>query len=219
MRLSNAALTVAQEQPPLADRRARPAIALCRRPSESRSRIIETAERLVRQFGHQKTTVADIARTLSMSSANIYRFFRSKDAINEAVCRRLLGDVIAVAAEFAQRNGTAKDNLRALLIELARINAERYRKDKALHQLLALAASENWPAVTDYVERMESIVAAIIADGTRRGEFCNRDARRAGRCVHTAMLRHLHPNLVSECDGAGQPSLGEMVDFCLAALR
>jgi AcrR family transcriptional regulator len=36
--------------------------------------IVEVAERLFRQIGFQKTTVADIARELHMSPANVYRF-------------------------------------------------------------------------------------------------------------------------------------------------
>ena len=36
----------------------------------TRCRIVETAERLFRQFGYLKTTVGDIAAELGMSSAN-----------------------------------------------------------------------------------------------------------------------------------------------------
>jgi AcrR family transcriptional regulator len=212
MNLSNAALLVAPGQPQ-AEQGARAATGSRPMRSDTRNRIVEAAERLFRQFGHQKTTVADIAGALSMSPANIYRFFPSKDALNEAVCRRLLGDLISVAAEFAQRNTAAEDSLRASLVELARINVERCRTNKPLHQLLAAAASENSPAVADYTERMET----IIGDGMRRREFRNGDARRASRCVYTAMLRHAHPSLVV-CDGPGQPSFSEMVDFWLAAL-
>ena len=215
MSLSNVALFVVGK--PLAERVARPAISMRPMRSDIRNRIVETAEHLFRQFGHQKTTVADIAGDLGMSPANIYRFFHSKDAIDEAVCRRLLGDLISVAAELAQRNATAENRLQALLLELARLNVDRCRTNKPLHQLLAVAVSENWPAATDYAERMKTIMAAIIRDGMQRGEFRNGDARRAADCMYAAMLRHVHPNLVV-CDGPGQPSLGDMVVFCLAAL-
>ncbi len=47
--------------------------------------IVEVAERLFREIGFQKTTVADIARELHMSPANVYRFFAAKSEINEAV--------------------------------------------------------------------------------------------------------------------------------------
>ncbi len=46
--------------------------------TDTRERILEVAERLFRQIGYQKTTVADIAKELRMSPANVYRFFESK---------------------------------------------------------------------------------------------------------------------------------------------
>ena len=55
----------------------------------TRCRILATAERFFREIGYQKTTVSDIAKTLRMSPANVYRFFESKKAINEAVVERV----------------------------------------------------------------------------------------------------------------------------------
>ncbi len=40
---------------------------------DQRRQIVKTAERLFREIGFQKTTVADIARELRMSHANGYR--------------------------------------------------------------------------------------------------------------------------------------------------
>ena len=62
--------------------------------------IVDVAERLFRQIGFQKTTVADIARELHMSPANVYRFFAAKSEINEAVCMHLLA---------RSRSGSGKD--------------------------------------------------------------------------------------------------------------
>ncbi|WSH12474.1 helix-turn-helix domain-containing protein (plasmid) [Rhizobium johnstonii] len=39
-----------------------------------RQRILDVAEQHFRHIGFQKTTVADIAKCLKMSSANVYRF-------------------------------------------------------------------------------------------------------------------------------------------------
>ena len=60
--------------------------------SEKRACILATAERLFREIGYLKTTVGDIAKTLKMSPANVYRFFDSKKAIHEGVARRLMGE-------------------------------------------------------------------------------------------------------------------------------
>src|SRR6266704_3613257 len=61
--------------------------------SDTRERILEVALRLFREIGYQKTTVADIAKVLRMSPANVYRFFDSKKAIHEGVARSLMGEV------------------------------------------------------------------------------------------------------------------------------
>ena len=46
--------------------------------ADTRARILVVAERLFREIGYQKTTVADIAKVLRMSPANVYRFFDSR---------------------------------------------------------------------------------------------------------------------------------------------
>ena len=61
--------------------------------TDTRERILVVAERLFRQLGYQKTTVADIAKELRMSPANVYRFFDSKKSIHESVARALMGEV------------------------------------------------------------------------------------------------------------------------------
>jgi AcrR family transcriptional regulator len=187
--------------------------------SDTRSRIIVTAERLYREIGYQKTTVADIARELDMSPANVYRFFRSKDEINDAVGHRLLDEVIAAAIAIAARAASAAERLRALLTAMERLNTERFTVDKKLHDLVAIAISENWPMVNEYVERMDGIIAGIVADGMARGEFRPADPLQTARCVHTAMIRYSHPRLLVECAHFPDPTVDQMADFCLAALR
>ena len=61
--------------------------------TDTREKILVVAERLFRQIGYQKTTVADIAKELRMSPANVYRFFDSKKSIHEGVARTLMGEV------------------------------------------------------------------------------------------------------------------------------
>ena len=82
---------------------------------DTRERILVVAERLFRQIGYQKTTVADIAKELRMSPANVYRFFDSKKAIHEGVCRALMGEVEAEAQRIAAIPGPASVRLRELV--------------------------------------------------------------------------------------------------------
>ena len=42
--------------------------------------IVEVAERLFQEIGSRKTTVADIAREIGMSPANVYRFLSRRQS-------------------------------------------------------------------------------------------------------------------------------------------
>ena len=69
-------------------------------------RIVQAALHLYREIGHKKTTVADIARISSMSSANIYRFLEARQAVEDFVVKQLLEETANAATETA-RNGSS----------------------------------------------------------------------------------------------------------------
>ncbi|MEH2503295.1 AcrR family transcriptional regulator [Bradyrhizobium sp. AZCC 1578] len=71
-------------------------------PHEARARILEVAEEHFRLIGYHKTSMADIASELGMSPANVYRFFPSRDAINESICGRVLNEVADIAFAIAR---------------------------------------------------------------------------------------------------------------------
>src|ERR1700720_1768315 len=90
--------------------------------TDTRERILVTAERLFREIGYQKTTVADIAKVLRMSPANVYRFFDSKKAIHEGVARGLMGEVETAARAIAAKREPVDSRLRELLTTIHRMN-------------------------------------------------------------------------------------------------
>ncbi len=106
---------------------------------DTRERILVVAERLFRQIGYQKTTVADIAKELRMSPANVYRFFDSKKAIHEGVARGLMGGVEEAAQAIAVQRGPAATRLRELMKTVHRMNSERYVGDSKMHEMVEIA--------------------------------------------------------------------------------
>ena len=70
-------------------------------------RMVQAAIRLYREIGYRKTTVADIARCASMSPANLYRFYPSRQALEERGVTELLEEVSA-AAENVQHEAVAQ---------------------------------------------------------------------------------------------------------------
>jgi AcrR family transcriptional regulator len=180
--------------------------------------IVEVAERLFRQIGFQKTTVADIARELHMSPANVYRFFGKKSAINEAVCIDLLGKIEAEGEEIAASSDTAAQRMRDLIGSLETTHHKQYMRDRKLYELIEAAVNENWATTRRHTERMTKILEQIIASGMASGEFSAGDPTLAARLVNTACIRFRDPRLIVEYKQEPEPSIDQMIDFCIQAM-
>lgn len=185
---------------------------------DMRNRIVVTAEKLFREIGYQKTTVADIAKTLRMSPANVYRFFDSKRSIISAVAQRLMGEVEDAAQVIVAHPQPAAQRLRELLTSIHEMNAERYVGDAKLHEMVAVAMEESWDVCTAHMERITVTIGSVIADGAARGEFEAPDVELAASCACTAMMRFFHPQMIAQCATKPGPSLDQMIDFVLAGL-
>ena len=187
--------------------------------TDTRERILVTAERLFREIGYQKTTVADIAKTLLMSPANVYRFFDSKRSINAGVAQRLMGQVEDASQGIATAPGNATARLRELLTTIHRMNAERYVADAKMHEMVAIAMEENWEVCRSHMECIIGAIGKVVADGVANGEFDAPDVALAADCACTAMVRFFHPQLIAQCADKPTPTLDQMIDFVIAGLR
>src|SRR3954467_11517301 len=184
----------------------------------TRERILVVAERLFREIGYQKTTVADIAKVLRMSPANVYRFFDSKKSIHEGVARGLMGEVEVEAQRIAQTQGPAATRLRELMKTVHRMNSERYVGDSKMHEMVAIAMEEDWHVCVAHMELITQTMGSVIAQGVAAGEFEVDDLEQAALCCCTGMIRFFHPQMIAQCANKPGPSIDQMIDFILAGL-
>ena len=190
-------------------------------PDEARARILEAAEEHFRRIGYHKTSMADIASELGMSPANVYRFFSSRDAINESICGRVLNEVADIASAIARTNVPAMEKLDRLLTAVHRHNKMKLVEEKHMHDLIVVAMQENWTIIQAHVERMVAIFEAIIREGIEAGEFAVEDAAEAARAVKSAFTPFFHPSLIEHCVRHGEDTeadLRNQIRFILKAL-
>ena len=186
--------------------------------TDTRERILVVAERLFRQIGYQKTTVADIAKELRMSPANVYRFFDSKKSIHEGVARALMGEVEIEAQRIARSEGPAATRLRQMMTTINRMNTERYVGDSKLHEMVEIAMQEDWEVCTAHMELIAMTIGEVIAQGAASGEFEVKDLELAALCACTAMMRFFHPQMIAQCATKPGPTIDQMIDFVIAGL-
>src|SRR5262249_6534811 len=94
------------------------------KPDDTPARIMGTAEALFPRVGFAKTAVADIAVELGMSPANVYRFFPSKNAIVDSICRRCLAEVEDRAWSVARSKAPAAQRMERLFLEILAYHKE-----------------------------------------------------------------------------------------------
>ena len=188
---------------------------------DTRDRILVVAERLFREIGYQKTTVADIAKVLRMSPANVYRFFDSKKAIHEGVARTLMGGVEDAAQAIAARPGPAAARLRELIITIHRMNSERYVGDSKLHEMVEIAMEESWEVCVAHMQTLVESIAGVVAQGVASGEFETADVPLTALSICQGMIGYFHPQMIAQAmtkPGKPHAEIDQMIDFLLVGL-
>ncbi|HEX4172899.1 MAG TPA: TetR/AcrR family transcriptional regulator [Acetobacteraceae bacterium] len=138
---------------------------------ERREQIIAAADEHFRHYGYSKTTVADLAKAIGLSTAYIYKFFDSKRAIGEAVCDRCLTGIRAKVAAIANEPKPASDRLRRVVLELTRQGAELFFNERKMHDIVASALAERWGSVECNEVELHAVIRRIVQDGRESGEF------------------------------------------------
>ena len=190
-------------------------------PDEVRARILDVAEKHFRRAGYHKTSVADIASELGMSPANVYRFFPSRDAINEYICRRVVNEVADIAFAIARTNAPALEKLDRLLAAVHHHKKTRLIKERCMHDLIVVAVQENWAIIRTHNAQMVTIFEAIIREGIEAGELEVEDSAEAARAVKATFTPFFHPILIEQCVQHGEDAeagLREQIRFIGKAL-
>lgn len=172
-----------------------------RRPTaeEMRTRILDVAEEHFRRAGVHKTSLGDIAAELGMSAANIYRFFPSREAINGAICERVVRRAEDITAAIMQSEATASEKLERLLHAIHRHNMTLLADHTRLHELIVLASKEHWDIMDAHASRMRANLAQIMRQGIEAGEFNIENPAEAARATMTACAPFLNPLLIGSC--------------------
>ncbi len=174
------------------------------RPDDTRARIIETAEMLFRRLGFGKTTVADIASELKMSPANVYRFFSSKDAIVEAICKHCLKEVEEKAWAVARSKAPAGQRLERLVLEILTYHKANLVTEKRVNELVVAAIEHSWESIRAHKDAVRNVFELIVRDGIEAGEFEPVDARPTAELLMRSLVAFMNPILIGTCLEEGE---------------
>ena len=174
------------------------------KPDDTRERIMETAEALFRRLGFAKTAVADIASELRMSPANIYRFFESKNAIVEAICRRCLSAVEEKAWAVARSKAAAAQRMERLVLEILAYHKENLVTEHRVNELVVAAMEHSWDTIRQHKDAMRNVVELVLRDGIDAGEFEPVEPRETAELIMRSVVPFTNPLVVGQCLEEGE---------------
>ncbi|MFE0731572.1 TetR family transcriptional regulator [Streptomyces antibioticus] len=162
-------------------------------------RILEATEEVLRRHGPAKATVVDVARALGVSHGSVYRHFRTKAALREAVTKRWLDRTSEALAGIAADSGRAPEaRLRDWLAALFEAKRRKAGDDPELFATYMVLTGENGTAVGEHIADLTGQLTAIVAAGVADGSFAAPDPAAAARAVFQATGRFHDPGYFRE---------------------
>jgi AcrR family transcriptional regulator len=140
-----------------------------RKKARLRQEIIDTAVRMFRKRGYEKTRIDDIVHALEISQPTFFRYFPSKDAVLGEVGRRGFACITDHLRKEISSEATTAEHLRRLYQELARY-AEA---DRPLWEAVILSGAMDpvrSPNMRESKECALGLLREILAQGQNRGE-------------------------------------------------
>lgn len=190
-----------------------------RTAENTRERILNAAEDLLRRHGPTKTNVVDIARALGMSHANVYRFVPNKAALIDAVAARWLDRVSAPLETIARNDLPAADRLVLWLRTLASTKRKKLLEDPEMFATWHALAEAARGVIDEHLAALQGQLQRIVEDGSRRGEFRVVDAEAAARAIFEATLRFHHPHHLRNEGAGSEPGFEAVMKLLVAGLR
>lgn len=162
-------------------------------------RILEATEEVLRRYGPAKATVVDVARVLGVSHGSVYRHFRTKAALREAVTERWLSRTEVALAELTGAAGpAAPEKLHSWFATLFEAKRHKAGDDPELFATYGVLIDENSGVVDRHIDVLIGQVRSIVEEGAREAEFTAADPDTTARALFHATARFHDPAYAPE---------------------
>ncbi|MFE1438849.1 TetR/AcrR family transcriptional regulator [Streptomyces sp. NPDC058739] len=183
-------------------------------------RILEATEEVLRRHGPAKATVVDVARALGVSHGSVYRHFRTKAALREAVTKRWLDRTSETLSAIVAEDRDPRERLRDWLAALLAAKRRKAGEDPELFATYMVLTGENTAAVGEHIDDLTAQLTRIVEAGVADGVFAAADPEAAARAVFQATGRFHDPGYHKEWEQPGvEAEFTAVVDLLLRGLR
>lgn len=170
-----------------------------RSAEETRRDILAMTEQLFRARGFGAVSIADIAAALSMSPANVFKHFHSKNALVDAIFLQQIR-LLEQKLDPLDASHPPFERLR----HLARSLMENHRRDlndnPYIFEMILMTAKRELACGRHYENVITGLLANIISDGIETGIYAETDVEKSALTALYALTGILHPALIAHED-------------------
>jgi AcrR family transcriptional regulator len=183
-------------------------------------RILEATEEVLRRHGPAKATVVDVARALGVSHGSVYRHFRTKAALREAVTKRWLDRTTGVLAGIVEADRDPEARLREWLAALFEAKRRKAGDDPELFATYTVLAGENVDAVVEHLTELTDQLTRIVQDGIDAGAFTVTAPATTALSLFQATARFHDPGYAGQWEKPGaEEEFTALLDLLVRGLK
>lgn len=182
-----------------------------------RQQILQAADEHFRLYGYRKTTLADIAKSIHLSTPYIYKFFDSKQAIGEAMCWHCLSAALSEIEESVSEVKSPVERLRRVFLGLEGITWRLLSEQKKIYEMVTASFEENWESIGRFKDGVLQIIRKIVVQGRESGEFERKTPlEETAKAIAQTTELFYHPTLVAQ---SGKSRADEALAVANVAVR
>ncbi|HGG05096.1 MAG TPA: TetR/AcrR family transcriptional regulator [Aliiroseovarius sp.] len=139
-------------------------------PEDRKLEVILTAERLFKERGFKETSVDAIVQEMNVAKGTFYYYFKSKEAVLEAIVNRTLDQVVEMAQQVADAPSLDALSKMEMLLPDSHIGGED-TTEKA--EYLHLPDNRELHEITNIqtILKLSPVFAQIVEQGNEEGVF------------------------------------------------
>ena len=149
-----------------------------------REAILDATDRRLARFGYKKMTIDELAADAGVGKGTVYLHFSSKEEVVLSHVDRIVERLCVRLEQLAAKDQSAGDRIKAMLVErvVFRLHSVQHYSE-ALNDVAAAIRPGLIQRRAQHFEQEGAILARVLADGRRAGEFKVPRAPEAARAL------------------------------------
>lgn len=158
-----------------------------------RERLVELTIELIEERGNSSVTLAEIASRAGMSTANLYRYFESKEAVIEAVAEYWFRPKVAIMEEVVASDLPPRRKMYEFFARRFSLMKTEWERDPLAFATYVQVGEENFEQIRSYVDLGDHYLSVIIGEAMADGHFSGLSVDEALSLVN--QMIHIYVNI------------------------